>query len=202
MPMREVFEKATCSVCGVVFEFRRTSSRPRKICGSPECKRKLSSITASKTNRVHASKRMKANNPMHSAETREKVAGTLRAIGHKPSVRRGNGTGATPAEAAMLASLGPEWTLNVIVPTKIPMGEGYPTHYKLDLGIPELKVGLEVDGGSHCSIIRMAQDRKKTEFLRGRGWTVFRVTNREALEENESTTLRLKEAIRTLRTAS
>jgi hypothetical protein len=161
------------------------------------CKSKLSSLTAAATNKVHASARMRANNPMHRGDGREKMIATLHRMGWKPPVRGGNGTGATAAELAIAKALG--WRMQVVVPTKMPRDSGYPTCYKLDVAHETLKVGIEVDGMSHCTIKRKEQDRKKEDFLRGLGWIVLRVSNHQALTETSSTILRLQEAIRTSR---
>jgi hypothetical protein len=126
---------------------------------------------------------------------RAKMSATLQAMGHKPTVRRGNGHGPTEAELAVANALG--WQTNVVVRTCMPRGSGYPPAYKLDVGNRELMIGIEVDGLSHSALERQAQDAKKEKFLRGLGWIVLRVTNRQALEELESTISRLRAAIPT-----
>lgn len=103
--------------------------------------------------------------------------------------------GATKAELAIADAL--DWPMQVVVPTRMPRGSGYPTCYKIDVANPELKVAVEVDGGSHTSTTRREQDAKKDAFLRGLGWIVLRVTNRQALEDLPSTILRLRAAIPT-----
>lgn len=141
---------------------------------------------------------------MRSADVRAKVSATLRRIGHKPRIRGGNGTGPTPAEKALVAALGPPWQTGLPVPTKVKRapGCGYPTCYKLDVADESTKTCIEVDGPSHGTAARKAQDAKKTALLNGLGWTVYRVTNREVLEGLPSTISKLKALIPTLRTAS
>jgi hypothetical protein len=68
--------------------------------------------------------------------------------------------------------------VNVVVPTKVPRGTGYPTCYKIDLGDEFYKVGVEVDGNSHYGV-RKVQDNKKDLFLQERGWTILRFKNKE-----------------------
>ena len=58
-----------------------------------------------------------------------------------------------------------------------------PTHYKIDVGNTELKVAVEIDGGSHSSLARQEQDRKKDAFLRSIGWTVLRFSNAEVMDD-------------------
>lgn len=195
MSRPKVYREVICCVCGTVFPYVR--ERPRKTC-SPECHSRLSSEVMARTNKVHCSARMKTNNPMHRGDNKERAMATLRAMGHRPPVRRGNGHGATEAEAAISAALG--WPTNVVVKTGMPRDSGYPTNYKIDVGNAELKVGIEVDGASHQALARQAQDRKKEDFLRGLGWIILRVSNRQALEETGSTISRLREAILTSRT--
>ena len=78
----------------------------------------------------------------------------------------------------------------------------YPTCYKLDLADTSTKTGIEVDGPSHDNPTARARDAKKTAFLNGLGWKVFRVSNREVLEELPSTISKLKALIPTLQTES
>jgi hypothetical protein len=190
-------------VCGQMFvkesTWRRTKGSVPKLCGNPECKSKHSSMVVAQTNRVHASARMVTNNPMHRGDNLDRMKKTLHEIGHKPPVRGGNGTGATRAEMAISSALG--WPMQVAIPTKMPRTSGYPTCYKVDVGNPDLKVAIEVDGMSHSSLSRRAQDAKKDAFLRGLGWIVLRVSNRQALEELPSTISKLKALIPTSPTA-
>jgi predicted DNA repair protein MutK len=190
--------QGTCCVCNESFEkILRYScgSKPPKLCGKSECKNKLSSITMARTNTIHASARMKANNPMANKRSLRKMRRTLMEMGHKPKVRGGNGSGPSPAEMSVAQALG--WEMQVVVPTRMPRVSGYPTHYKLDVGNPDLKVGIEVDGNSHQMLSRKLEDAKKEKFLRGLGWIVLRVSNRQALEELPSTISRLKALIPT-----
>lgn len=169
----------------------------RKTC-SKQCYQRNVSERMTRTNRQHASARMKTNNPMHRGDNLERMKQTLREMGHRPRVRRGNGHGATEAEACIAAVLG--WPTNVIVKTHMKRGSGYPHHYKIDVGNTKLKIAIEVDGPSHGALARKSQDRKKEDFLRGLGWIVLRVSNHQALRETSSTISRLRAAILTLPT--
>ena len=116
-----------------------------------------------------------------SEETCARISATLRKIGWRPPIRKGNGTGLTAAEALLhphLQLLGFEWNVPIALGGRQP---GYPTCYKVDFGHRELKLALEVDGFSHASRARQAQDRKKEEKLSQLGWRVFRVKNTQVL---------------------
>ena len=71
------------------------------------------------------------------------------------------------------------WPVGVVVPTRKKRGSGYPTSYKIDVANADLMVGIEIDGGSHGSIERQVQDRKKQQLLESMGWTILRFTNGE-----------------------
>jgi hypothetical protein len=117
-------------------------------------------------------------NPMSNPETRAKVSSILRAMKHKPSVRGGNGTGLTVPQKILLDALGTEW----IAEYALSLGRrtaGYPTAYKLDLANLELKINIEVDGGSHYG--RKDKDKKRDAKLASLGWTVLRFWNKDIL---------------------
>jgi len=179
VPIVTQYQKARLKTPGWVF------------CG-PECSTKyraaISSATMAMTNKKYASDRMKARNPMRMIDARQKMRATLIAMGHKPVVRGGNGQGMTDAQAAILFKLReshPDAAAEHIVPVKKGRGNGYPTHYKIDVAIPSKMIAIEVDGLSHCSIDRQQQDRKKDDLLTSLGWRVFRFTNRQVAENLE-----------------
>jgi hypothetical protein len=124
----------------------------------------------------------KLKNPMHSACARNRVSQTLKEIGHMPKTQGGNGRGLTAAQRLAVTMLGSGWAPEYILKTKRKPYEGYPHHYKIDLANEVLKVAIEIDGGSHCSLERRAQDAKKDSLLRALGWRVLRLRNAEAQE--------------------
>lgn len=126
--------------------------------------------------------RMLTDNPMVNPATRLKQSATLKAIGHKPKVRGGNGSGPTKAEIVLLKLL-PGSLCNYPVRTGKKSGSGYPTCYKVDVSIPVLKLGIEADGNSHNNPNRRARDQKKDALLKELGWTVLRFQNRTILEK-------------------
>lgn len=139
--------------------------------------RRDSSQRMARTNRRYASERMVRNNPMHRPESREKMRRTLAEIGHRPQQRGGNGSGPTEPQRRLAEFLG--WPTEVAVTP----GDGErPYHYKADIAHPSMKVLVEVDGGSHCSLARQASDRRRDERLSSLGWMTFRFSNLEAME--------------------
>lgn len=204
-------ETLACAECGTVFLAsgyhlqRAKKSLPSycsKACSTLAIGRK-SSETMRRTNLKYASARMRLNNPMHKEGVREKVSATLKLIGHSPKIRGGNGRPPTKAEVAlheMFSEFGFE--SQSIVPTGL--RGGYPGHYKIDCGNQKLKIAIEADGASHSTRERKLQDAKKDEFLRGRGWTVFRFSNEQILNGRDHvfvtvlpTILRLKSCTHT-----
>jgi hypothetical protein len=125
--------------------------------------------------------RVAALRPTRKPECRAKVSASLKAIGHKPSILGGNGRGPTKPQALLAEVLGEAWTMEYAVP----LGGrflGYPTNYKLDLALPSLRIGIEVDGSSHHTIKGKERDAKKDAKLASLGWTVLRFSNRAILD--------------------
>jgi hypothetical protein len=131
-----------------------------------------------RTNRQHASARMKTNNPMAKPESRAKMTETIRRIEHKPRTRGGNGSGVVSMPQRLLAeALG--WPMEVIV---APHDSQRPFHYKLDMANAAMKICVEVDGSSHTSLVRQSADRRRDARLRAIGWITLRFSNRDAME--------------------
>lgn len=159
-----------CISCG------KKINKPAKKCMS--CYR----IDLSERNRRTAPERMRNNNPMANLETRKKMTETLHRIGHKPIIRGGNGKPLSPAHQMLSDSLCCPWEDEYVVATGI-KGMGIPTNYKIDIANPLRKIGIEVDGNSHCLLSRQAQDRKKEKFLLSLGWKIIRFKNEEVLKK-------------------
>jgi hypothetical protein len=182
---------ALCAECQHPFHLTTKHQRTRFRTGKPvycsdSCRRercaRISSETMARTNRRYASARMTANNPMHREEIRNKVRATLQAMGHAPTVRGGNGSGPTHPQRLLAESLG--WPMEYVVKTHLPKINALhvPTSYKLDIANPTCLIAIEVDGTSHVTLSRQAQDRKKEQVLAGLGWTIVRFTNKEVME--------------------
>jgi very-short-patch-repair endonuclease len=123
---------------------------------------------------------MKKRNPMRMEGVREKVSAKLRAIGWGPTIRKGTGHGMTVHEQLIASAIG--WN-PVCVKTEVPMGHGYPSCYKVDVGNEALKIAVEIDGNSHKVLCRQQQDRKKEALLKSLGWKVFRFTNEQVEQD-------------------
>jgi len=174
-----------CAQCGQPFHPSRdqvyTYRKTGRVYCSKECLRKLFSTTVSRTNRKHASARMRANNPMSRPDSLEKMRTKLKELSKDGFLgqRLGNGTLTEPQK--MLAGA-LRWDVEVAIPTgHWRDGSGYPTVYKVDIGDSKLKIAIEVDGKSHNLRDRKAEDLKKTRFLESLGWTVLRFSNAEVM---------------------
>jgi hypothetical protein len=125
---------------------------------------------------------------MTKMESREKMSRTLRNMGHKPTIRGGNGKPIPVPQQAIFDALGSGWVLEYPIPTRGAVGEKLPSCYKVDIANPKAKIAIEVDGGSHCAMDRQRQDKKKDAALRSLDWFVWRVSNKSVLKNLESVT--------------
>jgi len=162
----------TCVICG-------SETSNRKLCSNPECKSEHSRRTINRSFAKHGGEitRFRKTNGMSDPEVRARVSTKLRAMAWKPVMQGGNGHGPTIHEQALASALG--WDTNVIVNTNMKNGDGYPHHYKVDVGNRQLMIAVEIDGFSHRAMERKSQDRKKEELLRSLGWRVLRFSNAE-----------------------
>ena len=117
---------------------------------------------------------------MWDTHVKEKVSQTLKAVGHGPIIRRGNGY-LTEPQQRLLNRLEEEWYPEYVVVTDRPRPKGMPQNIKLDIANPNLKIAIEIDGHSHATINRRNADKKQIEFLLRRGWCVLRLSNAKAL---------------------
>lgn len=169
LPERCFLASKPCARCGEMFTpFKKSGfvltekAFKRQKCCSQSCAKRL-------------------KNPMSNHQTRLKVSATLRERMHKPIKRGGNGQLLPLAQLAILHALGEGWESEVAVATGQPRGTGFPTAYKIDVAHKEKKIGIELDGGSHCTLERRSQDAKKMSFLASLGWSIYRVKNERAL---------------------
>lgn len=177
-----------CIICG-------EGTTTKSLCIKPECRSQHSRNTIAASFAKHGGQitQFRTTNGMSDPATRDKVSATLRRIKHKPPVQGGNGRGPTKCEKLLSDLLG--WPTNVIVNTHGGRAEGHPTHYKIDVGNPTLKIAIEIDGTSHGAIVRQEQDSKKTKWLESQGWRVVRFTNREVLSLLPECVERVKELL-------
>jgi len=112
----------------------------------------------------------------------------------------GNGFLTTPQ---ILLSLAIGWPVEVAIETAPVKGcfESLPTCYKVDLGLPAMKIAVEVDGSSHRTKKWRFLDARKTEVLEALGWRVLRFTNEEVLTNLGSITSKLRAITTTSQTA-
>ena len=116
------------------------------------------------------------------AQARQKISKRLKELKHKPINRGGNGQLLPLPQLALLHALGDGWAAEFSIKTHAGHRNGiYPNCYKVDIGNQELMIAIELDGGSHGTILSQERDLKKTEFLTKLGWSVFHVRNEKAL---------------------
>jgi hypothetical protein len=146
--------------------------------------------------RAAVHKRMTERNPGSDPYVQEKIRQTRIQNGVTyDHLNGGNGTGPTRAESLLSGELG--WPINVIVNSgRGSRALGYPPHYKIDVGNPDLKIGIECDGMSHKLNSRKKQDAKKESFLLQKGWTILRFWNHEIESDLNECVRRVEEVIR------
>lgn len=161
----------------------RESSRQsmNEIRQRPEVQRKLDQHLNSKSN------------PFHDPVVKAKAKAALREKGYA-HLTGGNGQGLTVPQMLLQQRLG--WTAEYVVPTRAARNSGLPSHYKIDLAEPVLKIAIEIDGQSHEAIAAKERDAKKDSFLELRGWRVLRFKNREILEEIDHVVMKIMEAVK------
>ena len=143
------------------------------------------------------SERMKKNNPSRDPKNIEKMKNTKRIKGTLnvwPGVRGGNGH-YTPAQLLLAVSLG--WQKECVISLD-KRQHGFPTCYKVDIGSPELKIGIEVDGKGHRTKKAILKDVKKTNKLKELGWKILRFTNEEVMTNLSRVLLEIKKEIKAL----
>jgi hypothetical protein len=179
-----------CHVCNAPVSAPRKrlteyARKGRAFC-SDDCRwvfcKSINSATASNTNKKHASARMKAKNPMASNECVLKMKTTKAANGTlhlAPRQRGGNGK-VSAIQQKLADALG--WETEHVVTVGMGRGNGYPTHYKIDIAEPSEMIAIEVDGHSHNYPAARERDARKDAKLKELGWQVLRFTNRQVLE--------------------
>lgn len=177
------YQRSLCVRDRVCFWCRETLNPP----GTPMRMKKYTTAIACSN-----SHRALLRNCMEKKATRSKVSRRLKEIGHHPIIRGGNGTGMTAPQMLLLSTLGKTWRCEHVVPTGARMRGGPPTHYKLDIALPEKMIAVEVDGMSHRTLHRQAADARKTTWLESHGWCVLRFSNQEVLSSLNSVIERIQ----------
>lgn len=159
-----------CLCCG-------KEMRPLFYHGEPQSramwnKKKFCSISCSK----------KVENPMFRKETVQKVSQILKEIGNKPIIRGGNGTPLTIPQMQLANALGAmAETEYVLITTEKQRNEGASHCYKLDIAIPHLRLGIQLDGNSHVSKKTRETDKRIRVWMTELGWSVLHISNLKAL---------------------
>jgi hypothetical protein len=115
---------------------------------------------------------------MVNPETVEKMRQKL--IGKTFLSRGGNGK-TTPQQELIYQMLGDGWIMELpILTTEVKqLFESLPPSYKVDIGNPNLKISIEIDGNSHKTKRWKYLDKRKTKVLNSLGWKVLRFWNEE-----------------------
>lgn len=152
-------------------EKRRVASQEnmRRLRQRPDVQEKLTAHLSGETN------------PFRDPAVQAKSRAVRREQGY-PMLTGGNGRGPSAPQALLAARLG--WPMEIAIPTK--RGRPYPKCYKVDIGLPELRIAIEVDGESHNSAVGQARDAKKDALLTELGWRVLRFPNRRVLRETDA----------------
>lgn len=170
--IRVKIPQGVCETCGDPFSARYRSKR---FC-SPKCY-----IHLPKPEHVE---RMTVQNPMSDLGVRGRMRHSLQLRGD-PFVgggRGGNGRELTKPQLAVLKVF-PTLIAEYPIPTGV-LPDGRSKFWLVDCADPIRKVVIEVDGASHKRLAQKARDVEKDTALQRIGWTVLRVTNAEALQEN------------------
>ena len=130
------------------------------------------------TNRKYAATRMRKKNPMHNPET---VAKMVKARHRNHTFLSRGGNGKLTRQQVALAALIEQSEMEHAIPTAPATGKfiSLPSHYKVDIAIPDVKLAVEVDGKTHKTKKWKFLDQRKTEVLTSLGWTVLRFWNEE-----------------------
>ena len=122
------------------------------------------------------SKRMKEKNPMFLSAIKLKMMTSMRG---KTFLSRGGNGKLTKQQIALHNATGFPMEHTISILPVIGKFKSLPTHYKVDLAIPEALLAIEVDGKSHLLKKWKFLDRRKTEILNTMGWKVLRFSNME-----------------------
>ncbi|WP_368040551.1 endonuclease domain-containing protein [Roseicella sp. DB1501] len=204
----------TCQVCEEPFSFEVTSRKVfqhREFC-SITCKMKAQRANPLSEEKFSAS--MKEHYAAHGgywkgksnpalrnwwntaseeekAVVNKKSAQTLRAIGHRPKMRGGNGHLTVP-QILLAERTGMTTELPISTKTIRHLIPNLAKHYKADLSDKDRMLVVEIDGNSHNSVKAQARDAKKDKALSLLGWSVLRFSNQEVMENTASVVERIQ----------
>jgi hypothetical protein len=146
---------------------------------------------------------MLKSNPSHNPEIVVKARATKEKNGtlHMWKGERGGNGKYTIPQIHLYEALGSGWVLEYPIPTGYNQKQGkgmYPTCYKVDLGYPQMKVAIEVDGPDHKLKNIALIDAKKVQLLETLGWKVLRFTNEDIMTNCSSIVSQVKNFLMTM----
>jgi very-short-patch-repair endonuclease len=59
-------------------------------------------------------------------------------------------------------------------------------HSSIDSAIPSCRLGIEVDGLAHATLLNRIHDTEKEQWLKRRGWRIIRFSNGQITEDLDS----------------
>lgn len=122
----------------------------------------------------------KVENPMFSDVIKQKVSEKLKELGHKPPIQGGNGKPMPLPQKLLSEALNAETEYPVIT-TEKQRNEGASHCYKLDVALPYLRLGIQLDGAGHsCRKVRRT-DKRIRNWMAELGWSVLHISNSKAL---------------------
>jgi len=120
-------------------------------------------------------------NPMFQPTALKKMKTTQNRRKPQISNRTGNGH-IIATQKTVLSFLSDGWKTEYVITTTLKQREeGAPHAYKVDLGMPERKFAIELDGRSHQASKVRRVDKMKMRHLTELGWSVLRLSNSKAL---------------------
>ena len=123
----------------------------------------------------------KVENPMFSESVKQKVSEKLKELGHKPPIQGGNGK-TMPLPQKLLSEALNAATEYPVITTENQRNEGAAHCYKLDVALPYLRLGIQLDGAGHsCRKVRRT-DKRIRNWLAELGWSVLHISNSRVLE--------------------
>jgi len=118
---------------------------------------------------------------MFSDAIKQKVSEKLKEIGHKPPIQGGNGKPMPIPQKLLSDALNAETEYPVIT-TEKQRNEGASNCYKLDVAIPYLHLGIQLDGSGHSSRKARRTDKRIRNWLAELGWSVLHISNSKVLK--------------------
>jgi hypothetical protein len=211
--------KKICIQCGK--EFATIPSSPIRFCGRScsakwtmtntdkkwACHTKESTVKRVKTMKLtlqnhpeiakNASDRMKTDNPMWKPGIKEKMTQSMKG---KTFLSRGGNGQITKQQRIiydLLIQINKNWILEYPIKTKEVFDQfpSLPPYYSPDIGNPEIKVAIEIDGKTHKQQKWKFLDHRKTEVLNALGWKVLRFWNEEVDQNPELIIQRIQQFI-------